>query len=135
MARWLEGMDVSRLERVLMISRGIMTLCPTSFRLGIAWHVAASWFCPLMRWPRCLSKTPLSQCWHQPFVPMELTEEEGEVGETACDGGAGLGNMTVEIGRDVVMRIPVHMDVTRAVQLIQALRMCSLLSRDSGCQS
>ena len=56
---------------------------------------------------------------------MELTEEEGKVGETACYGGAGLGNMTVEIGRDVVMRIPVHMDVTRAVQLIQALRVCS----------
>jgi transposase len=62
------------------------------------------------------------------FVPLEIAmEPEVEQVGTAASfaGGEGSGDMTVEIGRDVIVRVPSDMDVARAAQLIQALRGCS----------
>lgn len=61
------------------------------------------------------------------FVPLEITMEPevDRVGAALFAGRDGSGDMTVEIGRDVIVRVPSDMDVARAAQLIQALRGCS----------
>lgn len=58
------------------------------------------------------------------FVPLEITmgPEVDQVGAASFAGGDGPGDMTVEIGRDVIVRVPADMNVARAAQLIQALR-------------
>lgn len=48
--------------------------------------------------------------------------EVDQVGVASFAGGNGPGDMTVEIGPDVIVRVPDDMDVARAARLIQALR-------------
>ncbi|MDT8329335.1 MAG: hypothetical protein RQ750_18545, partial [Roseovarius sp.] len=71
-----------------------------------------------------LTTSPSSVVTEPAFVPLSILPENMDqpVSSTAEVGQGGIGVMTIEVGPDLLLRIPGDVAVERAAALVRALR-------------